>query len=367
MKKLFVLFVFMLGLHQASALDLNSPYAILNRLTAAPGNITVTMDGRIIISLHQFYAPPYSVAEVSQDGSLKPFPNAELNARPASGQSLWLDSVLGIRADSRGIVWMLDNGLRSKTVPKLVGWDTQQNKLHQLIELPAPIAPADAFVNDLAIDEKRKAIYITDPAGGANAALIVVDMSNKTARRVLQGHASLVPEDIDLMIDAYPIAIKDPAGKIIHPHIGANPITIDKHAEWLYFGAMHGRSLYRIKAGDLYNAALSPTELASRIERYAAKPISDGIAIDSHDNIYLGDLAANAIGIIAPDRTYHRLAENNEELAWVDSFSTGPRQMLYAVVNRLHQSAMLNAGNAISKPPYFILSVNTQWTGKAGG
>lgn len=34
------------------------PYEIRARLDAAPGNITVTFDGRVIISLHQFTVPP---------------------------------------------------------------------------------------------------------------------------------------------------------------------------------------------------------------------------------------------------------------------------------------------------------------------
>lgn len=359
MKKLFVLCLLLLGTYPALAREEDQSYAILARLTAAPGNITVTVDGRIIISLHQFYEPTFSVVEVARDGSLTPFPNAELNTRPADRKGLWLDSVLGIRSDSQGVVWMLDNGLRSKTVPKLVGWDTRQNKLHKVIELTAPATPADVFVNDFAIDEQRQAIYIADPAGGPDAALIVVDLNRNKARRVLQGHASVIPEAIDLVIDGNPVAIKDPSGKIFHPHIGVNPITIDGSDTWVYFGAMHGHTLYRVKADDLSQEELAPAELARRVERYADKPISDGIAIDKGNTIYLGDLAANAIGVITPDRQYHRVAEN-KDLAWVDSFSTGPRQKLYAVVNRLHQTAMLNAGKTLSKPPYFILSVNTK-------
>ncbi|MGH8601801.1 MAG: hypothetical protein ACREXR_03180 [Gammaproteobacteria bacterium] len=133
------------------------PYEIRARLDAAPGNITVTFDGRVIISLHQFYGPAYSVAELGEDGSLKPFPNAQFNDRTERTRDFRLDSVLGIRADSEGIVWMLDNGLRSQVVPKLVGWDSKHDKLHRVIKLPPPATPPDSFVNDFAIDPKRNA------------------------------------------------------------------------------------------------------------------------------------------------------------------------------------------------------------------
>ena len=127
-------------------------YEILKKLDAAPGNITVTVDGRVIFSQHQFYQPDYSVVELAKDGSVVPFPNLQLNARTKENQGLRLDSVLGIRSDSRGIVWMLDNGMRSNVEPKLVAWDSRLNKLHQVIELPIPVSVKGSFVNDFAID-----------------------------------------------------------------------------------------------------------------------------------------------------------------------------------------------------------------------
>jgi hypothetical protein len=75
-------------------------YQILQRLDEAPGNITVTVDGRIIMSLHQFYDPKRSVVELTEGGTLVPFPNEELNTR-MPGAGIHLDSVLGIRSDDR--------------------------------------------------------------------------------------------------------------------------------------------------------------------------------------------------------------------------------------------------------------------------
>ena len=39
---------------------------------------------------------------------------------------------------------------------------------------------------------------------------------------------------------------------------------------------------------------------------------------------------------------------------------------LYAVVNRLHQSATLNGGVSISKPPYFLLQIKPLAAGLSG-
>ena len=71
-------------------------YEIIARLAQAPGNVTVTGSGKIIMSQHQFYEPNYSVVEHRDDGSLAPFPNKELNDR-LSDSELKLDSVLGVQ------------------------------------------------------------------------------------------------------------------------------------------------------------------------------------------------------------------------------------------------------------------------------
>jgi hypothetical protein len=339
-----------------------STYDIIAKLNNAPGNVTVTEDGRIIMSLHQFYQPQYTVVEY-KNKTLVPFPNKDLSGT-GSKSALKLDSVLGIRS-ANGIVWMLDNGMRGGVTPKLVGWDIKTNKLHQVIKLPAPITPADAFVNDFVVDTKHSHIFISDPAGGANAALIVVNLSTGLARRVLEGHSSMLPEAIDLIIDSVPIQVKDSSGKLNRPHIGVNPITEDLNNEWVYFGPMHGQNLYRIKADDLANESLDAKLLADRVQRYSEKPISDGISIDKDNNIYLGELAENAIGVIAPDRKYRRLTQC-PNLSWVDSFSFGPEGKLYAVVNRLHQSATLNGGVETAKPPFFLLQVKALADGLPG-
>lgn len=86
-------------------------------LEMAPGNITVTPDGQVIFSLHQHFEPQLRVAALGADGEIEPFPNEHWNAGDEPG-GLALDSVLGIQSDTRGIVWMLDNGMRNDITPK---------------------------------------------------------------------------------------------------------------------------------------------------------------------------------------------------------------------------------------------------------
>jgi sugar lactone lactonase YvrE len=326
----------------------------------APGNITVTPDKRIIFSLHQFFEPEWRVAEWTADG-LQPFPTLDI----ASGNDLdvTLHSVLGIQSDSQGIVWMLDNGMRGGAVPRLVAWDTRKDGLHRIITLPQPVTPPDAFVNDLAVDELNRKIFISDPAGGDNAALIVVDIASGEARRVLQGHQSVVPEDIDMIIGGEPVEIRQEDGSTVRPRVGVNPIALDVNSEWLYYGPMHGTSMYRIRVSDLIGT--DADLLADKVERYGRKPISDGISIDNDGNIYLTDVVNNAIGLI--DRsTEYRIYLADPRLSWPDALSFGPDNRLYTVSNQLHRSAVLHAGVETAAPPFYIFSFDPLADGVSG-
>ena len=260
---------------------------------------------------------------------------------------------------------MLDNGDRSQSVPKLVAWDTSKNQLARIIYLPFPITLPDSFVNDLAIDLTRNVIYISDPIAGSDAALIRVDLNTGLAQRILQGHQSVIPENIDLIVNEIPVEIEQPDGTFIRPHLGVNGLVLDTNNEWLYFCPMHGTSMYRIKSADLSDFALSDGELASRVERYSDKPICDGISIDRDNNIYLGDLAVNSVGVIKSDRSYELLV-TDEKLAWIDSFSFGADGYLYCNSNQLNRSAPLNRGKNTSSPPYHILRLQPLAPGFVG-
>ena len=215
------------------------------------------------------------------------------------------------------------------------------------------------------IDRDHDAVYIADPAGGANAAIVVVDLKTRKARRVLQGHDSVVPEDIDLIIDGTPVRIRTPDGDEIRPRVGINPIAADAQNEWLYYGPMHGKTLYRVRTADLRDRALSAADLAQRVEPWAERPISDGIAMDDDGNIYISDVGANAVGVIDTDRAY-RVLVRDPRLSWPDAFSFGPDGMLYVVANQLHRTAVLNAGTHTAAPPFHVLRFQPLAAGVTG-
>lgn len=353
------------GLSQQTSAQITSEQKSMNqikveivaRLKQMPGNIAVTPDGRIFLSLHPFGEPEFRVVELLSDGNTRPFPNSQWSGAPKA-DGVGLTAVIGIRADKNGVVWMLDMGSK-KVVPKLVAWNTKTDKLERVITLPANATVPNSFHQDFVIDWVNNSIIIADTGradlGGASTpALVIVNLKTGEARRVFENHPSLQPEEERLLVDNQPVTASF-GGKMIEPKLGLNPITIDAAAEFVYYGAMNGTNLYRVRTADLSNSTLSTKELAERVKRFGAKPLSDGIIADNTGNVYSGDVNNNAIGVTLPRGGYRRLFQDEKLLRWVDGFSTSSDGYIYATVNQLHRHPTLNGGKDGRQPPYLII------------
>lgn len=323
-----------------------------------PGNLTILPDGRRIMSLHQYYNPVRELAELDANGAVLRYP-----AQGEGTLTTGLVSVLGVRSDTAGVLHILDNGMSGKAPPRLVLWDARANRLVRTIDLRA-VTDTNSFINDLAFDYRRNHVYVSDPAGGPNAAIIVVDMASGAARRVLQGDPSTVPEPLEFAVEGMTPTRKKPDGTVERPRIGVDGIGIDYANEWVYFAPLHGRTMYRIRAAELADPAMA-AGLGARVERYAAKPPSDGIVLDEAGNIYLGDLPNNAFGVIGTDRRYRELARG-PELSWVDDFEFAPDGSLHVVTTQLHRSPVLNAGQRAVRAPFRIFRVQPLAPGRQG-
>ncbi len=323
-----------------------------------PGNIAIGPDGRLFMSVHEFYGHPTRIVEVFEDGTVAPYPT-EAWAHAPEGDGPGLRGVLGLRADREGVLWMLD-GQGDGHAGRIVGWDTKAEKLHRIIYLAPPVTVPTSFLNDLAVDRENEAIYITDTGSAETSALIVVDLTTGRSRRVLEGSDFTRPEDLDMVIDDKVVTLGGAPAKI-----GANPITLDPTNSWVYFAPMTATAMYRVQTADLLDESLDDAALAGLVERYGDKPISDGSTVDGGGNVYITSITEDAVGVTKADGSYEILYQQ-DDMSWPDGFAFGPDGYVYVTINELHRSPVLNGGEDGTLGEFKIMRFPALATGTSG-
>src|SRR3954469_8531648 len=204
-----------------------------------------------------------SVVEIV-DGEPKPFPDENWNKPgPADSHFVCVQSVV---VDDQDNLWVLDPAAPKmqeivKAGPKLVKIDLRTHEVVQTIPFGEDIAPAKSYLNDVRIDTRSDTAFITDSGKGA---IIVVNLKNGNARRLLDGHLSTQPEkDFKLAVDGKELIDQQ---KKAPPQIASDGIALDAKNGYLYYHALTAHSLYRIKTSFLTDEHVSRNDLESKVE-----------------------------------------------------------------------------------------------------
>ncbi|MFZ0790208.1 MAG: L-dopachrome tautomerase-related protein [Chromatiaceae bacterium] len=336
---------------------------VVAELPINPGNLAVTESGRVFATVHQFRRADAQLIEITGPESYRPWPDAGWNGAFGSGPEV-LNSVLGIAIDRKDRLWVIDNGLGDPPQqPKLVAFSLGDGKPVFRYDFPPETGPLGCFLNDLAVDDEKGFVYIADLGGQHQPALVTVDLTNKTSRR-FTASPTLQAEDLDLVVEGRTIGTKGEDGELRPARLGLNPITLSADGETLYFGAMNGKTWYRLPARLLREGA-DDGSVAAAIERAGPKPVSDGASTDADGNHYFTDLGGNAITVLHPDGALETLVQD-DRLIWPDALSFGEPGWLYIAVNQLNRAPALNGGGEGAEPPFYILRVYTGTRGIAG-
>lgn len=201
--------------------------------------------------------------------------------------------------------------------------------------------------------------------GESLPAIVVVDLDTGFVRRVLEGNEHFAPGKEKVVIDGYTFATKSDKGEISPIYFGLNPITIDPRNEWVYFGPINGKGLFRLPASALADPKLSDRAVAALIEPYGEKRSSDGISVDDKGNVYVTDIENHAIGVANP-HGYEVLVRDDKLLQRPDGLAFGPDGWLYATANQLNLHPDLNGGIDAGKPPFYLLKVKPLSAGSVG-
>jgi sugar lactone lactonase YvrE len=326
------------------------PGSVLERvidLNYPPGNIPVSRTGRVFFTLHPDGHPPVQVVEL-KNGGIVPYPD-ETFQKPVDGQPTF-QSVLSMRIDRQDRLWVLDYANFGTGQPRILAFDLATNKLVHHYDFPRSIAGYGSMLNDFQVAPDGKKIYIAEASPILHTpAIIVYDTVEKSSRRLLDKDWSVTPKDYIIQAPGRDMVLFG----VYTMRIGIDSIGLDARGEWLYYGPVSGDRMYRIRTTDLNDATLAAGELARRVEDYGPKTLSDGITIDTADNIYLSDMEHSAVLTLNPQRQLTTLLKD-PRLRWPDGFSFGPDGWLYVTCSSLQHVLFVPKSRMIENAPYQI-------------
>jgi sugar lactone lactonase YvrE len=298
--------------------------------------VAVTEDGRLFVNFPRWSPDvPVSVAEVLADGSLQPYPDEAWNSwTPEADASNTFVCVQSVVADGQGSLWVLDPASAGfqGVIPggaKLVEIDAVSGGVVQVVSFDGTVAPPTSYLNDVRIDHRHRAAYITDSGDGA---LVVVDLRTGASRRVLDDHPSTAAEETILNFGGEQWLLPDGTAPKVH----ADGIAYDRVGDFVYYQALTGRTLYRIAGDALRDPSFDEETLGAKVETVAESGASDGLLWDRADGVFISAIEDDAIKRWSPGVGVETVI-TDPRIAWPDSFAFGADGELFVTTSQIHR------------------------------
>lgn len=306
------------------------------------GNVAVSATGRVFFTIHPQSRPRGNKLLEFIDGAAEPYPDG-------ASQTRLFDTVLGVAIDRRNRLWTIDHGNHGIRTARLLAFDLDTGDLIHDQKFAQDIAPVGSYLQDLQVSANAQTVVIADTSfWRKRPALIVYDVRTGIARRVLESHASVLAENYVIRNHGSAMSF---FGGIVALRGGVDGIALGP--EWLYYGAINGSGLYRVPLRDLINASIPGTQLAAGIERYATKPLSDGLSIDVAGNVYGTDIEHGSVFSVDAAGELQTLLRS-EQLRWPDALSFGPDGWLYVADSALADVVLQPSDHIRKSGPYKV-------------
>ena len=253
-----------------------------------------------------------------------------------SAEDHWV-CVQALFADPRGSLWVLDPAAPAtervvEGGPKLVQIDLATDQVVDVFGFDEEIAPQGSYLNDVRFSPDGRYAYLTD--SGARGAIVVVDLQDSQAWRLLDGHPSTQPEkDVVVTVEGKPVRRPDGRGV----EFAADGIALSPDGRYLYWQALTGRTLYRVATDALIDDEVSEEEVAERVERVGENGVSDGLWIDARQRMYVSALEENAVKVrdLAAGDEPPTMLVRDARLRWPDTFAEGPDGAIYVTASHI--------------------------------
>ena len=292
--------------------------------------IAATDGGRVFVNYPLWGADqPFAVGELQEDGSVTPYPNAELNSwAPGKDAATHFVCVQAMLVDG-DTLWVLDPASpRFEGVveggAKLMKIDLKTNAVTRTYSFGPDVAKPASYLNDVRVDAEAGVAYMTDSGDGA---IVVLDLNTGEARRVLDDDVVTEAQAITLTIE----------GKPFDMEVHSDGIALSADKKTLYFQALRGRTLFSIATDLLRDADANPLKLTAMVKVVAEVGGSDGLVF-LDDHVYLTSLEQDAITRVSVEDGEQEVVVADPLIAWPDSFAL-TRDTLYFTTAQIHRGA----------------------------
>lgn len=320
---------------------------VVAELDICPGNVAVSKEGRIFMSVHPLRADSIQLVEILEGNEYRVFPNSSYQSNPSNKGKDRLDAPLGVLFDNKDRLWVVDAGLNIGQT-RVFAFDIDTGEQLYRFDLPTDIAPKTSFAQDIAVDEVNGWVYLAD---FGDLGIIAIDIEAGTFRKFTD-EVTMASEDIDAIVDK---KVLNFLGK--PARVGINPITLSSDRETIFYGAMIGTKWYSVSAEALRKNIVDDS-VRSTIQTVGPKSISDGAATSNSGKHYITNIQTGGIDILYPSGDLSTLVID-KKIKWPDNVRFGQGGWLYVAVNQLHRAPAFTGKEEAAKLPYYILRVQT--------
>ena len=318
---------------------------VVATLPEPPGNVAVSADGRVFLTIHPESRPETTKVAELVGGVLRPYPSE-------AAQAELYETVLGVAIDPRGWLWTIDHGQHGLGRPRLLAFDLATDTEVHRHDFTDEEAGAGSFFNDLQVSPDGRFVYVADiSVFGRRPALVVYDVEAGRALRRLESHPSVQTQD---WLIRHPDEDMVFFGGLLALRPAVDSIALDKQGEWLYYGAMTHDTLYRVPAASLRDPSLDDAALAGLVEAYGDKPLSDGMSMDLEGNLYITDVEHRAVLMLPPGGGALQTVIQDPRIRWADGLSFGPDGWLYLSDSAIPDIMLRSKSHIEESAPYFL-------------
>jgi sugar lactone lactonase YvrE len=286
----------------------------LVELDFPPGNIAVAPTGRIFLNYH-----PFAQARRFTDASMFELVDGKLQPYPSLAFQNTFQGVFGMTVDSQGRLWLTEPASLDHQQTRVRAFDLASNQ--QVFEHQFPEGEA-RFAQDLRVSPDGRYLVLADTGlfQFSPASLIVLDLTTKTHRTLLKGHASTQPQD---WVTRTPKGDHRLAFGLVTFSVGVDGLAFSNDGNWLYFASMSHDTAYKLATKSLLDPNLSETDLTAALQPIGKKPLSDGIAVDQNGALLITDIEHGGIARLDMNGGLQTLVKL-PQISWADGVATAP-------------------------------------------